>query len=88
MTDQPTNGGPRPRATKTRGQERADAIKPPSRTELAERIEQLERELARGASAATQSTATTGIARPPTSRTTSGAPMRSAPPWGSSATRC
>ena len=45
MTDHPTNGGPRPRATKTRGQERADAIKTPSRIELAERIEQLEREL-------------------------------------------
>ena len=45
MTDQPTNGGPRPRATKTRGQERADAIQPTSRAELAERIEQLEREL-------------------------------------------
>ena len=45
MTDQPTNGGPRPRATKTRGQERADAIQPTSRAELAQRIEQLEREL-------------------------------------------
>jgi len=45
MTDHPTNGGPRGRATKTRGQERADAIQAPSRTELAERIEQLEREL-------------------------------------------
>ena len=45
MTDQPTNGGPRPRATKTRGQERADAIQPTSRAELAERIEHLEREL-------------------------------------------
>jgi molecular chaperone GrpE len=46
MTDQPTNGGPRPRAARTRGQERADAIQPTSRAELAERIEQLERELA------------------------------------------
>ena len=45
MTDHPTNGGPRPRATKTRGQERADAIQTPSRSELAERIGQLEREL-------------------------------------------
>lgn len=45
MTDHPTNGDPRPRATKTRGQERVDAIKTPSRVELAERIEQLEREL-------------------------------------------
>ena len=40
-----TNGGPRATA-KTRGQERADAIKTPSRIELAERIEELERELA------------------------------------------
>jgi molecular chaperone GrpE len=44
MTDQPTNGGPRPR-TKTRGEERVDAIKTPSRIELVERIEALEREL-------------------------------------------
>jgi molecular chaperone GrpE len=44
MTDHPTNGGPRPR-TKTRGEERAEAIKTPLRLELAERIEQLEREL-------------------------------------------
>jgi len=46
MTDQPTNGDPRPRAhTKTRGEERVDAIKTPSRIELVERIEALEREL-------------------------------------------
>jgi molecular chaperone GrpE len=45
MTDHPTNGGPRPRATKTRGEERVEAIKTPSRAELAERVEQLEREL-------------------------------------------
>ena len=45
MSDQQTNGGPRAGA-KTRGQERVDAIKTPSRTELAERIEELERELA------------------------------------------
>jgi len=44
MTDQPTNGGPRPR-TKTRGEERAEAIKTPSRIELMELVEQLEREL-------------------------------------------
>jgi molecular chaperone GrpE len=44
MTDEPTNGGPRPRA-KTLGQQRVDEIKTPSRIELAERIEQLEREL-------------------------------------------
>jgi molecular chaperone GrpE len=45
MTDQPTNGGPKPR-TKTRAEERAEAISTPSRLELAERIEQLERQLA------------------------------------------
>ncbi len=45
MTDHPTNGRPRVRAAKTRGEERADAISTPSRIELAERIEQLEREL-------------------------------------------
>jgi molecular chaperone GrpE len=45
MNDHPTNGGAKPRA-KTRAQERADAIQTPSRIELAERIEELERELA------------------------------------------
>ena len=45
MTDHPTNGRPRVRAAKTRGEERADAISTPSRIELVERIEQLEREL-------------------------------------------
>jgi molecular chaperone GrpE len=45
MTDHPTNGGARPR-TKTRAEERAEAVPTPSRIELAERIEQLERELA------------------------------------------
>jgi molecular chaperone GrpE len=45
MTDHPTNGGAKPH-TKTRAEERADAIKAPSRLELAERIEFLERELA------------------------------------------
>jgi molecular chaperone GrpE len=45
MTEGPTNGGPRPR-TKTRAEERAEAVKTPSRIELAERIESLERELA------------------------------------------
>jgi len=44
MTDHPTNGGPSARP-KTRGEERAEAITTPSRTELAERVEQLEREL-------------------------------------------
>jgi len=44
MSDHPTNGGPAARP-KTRAEERAEAIKTPSRTELAERILQLEREL-------------------------------------------
>jgi molecular chaperone GrpE len=45
MTDHPTNGGAKPR-TKTRAEERAEAVSTPSRIELAERVEQLERELA------------------------------------------
>ncbi len=45
MTDHPTNGGTKPRV-KTRGEERAEAIPTPTRIELAERIEALERELA------------------------------------------
>ena len=45
MSDQPTNGGPRPRG-RTRAEERADAVATPSRIELAERVEALERELA------------------------------------------
>lgn len=45
MSDEPTNGGPKPR-TKTRAEERAEAVPTPSRIELAERIETLERELA------------------------------------------
>ena len=45
MTDQPTNGGGKPQM-KTRAEERAEAVKTPSRLELAERIEQLERDLA------------------------------------------
>jgi molecular chaperone GrpE len=45
MTDHPTNGGAKPR-TRTRAEERADSVPIPSRIELAERIEQLERELA------------------------------------------
>jgi molecular chaperone GrpE len=44
MSDHPTNGGGRPR-TKTRAEERAEQIKTPTRLELAERVEQLEREL-------------------------------------------
>ena len=44
MTDHPTNGGRNPQ-TKTRAEERAEAIKTPTRLELAERIETLEREL-------------------------------------------
>jgi molecular chaperone GrpE len=46
MTDETTtNAGSRPRA-RTRAEERADAVQVPSRAELAERIEVLERELA------------------------------------------
>ena len=45
MTDHPTNGGAKPR-TRTRAEERADSVHTPTRVELAERIEQLERELA------------------------------------------
>ena len=45
MTDQPTNGGPKPR-TRTRAEERAEAVSTPSRVELAERVEELERQLA------------------------------------------
>ena len=44
MTDDPVNGGQRPR-TKTRAEERAESVRVPSRVELAERIELLEREL-------------------------------------------
>jgi molecular chaperone GrpE len=44
MNDEPTNGGPKPR-TRTRAEERAEAVKTPSRIELLERIESLEREL-------------------------------------------
>jgi molecular chaperone GrpE len=44
MTDPPNGGGTPP--TKTRAEERAEAIRTPSRVELAERIELLERELA------------------------------------------
>lgn len=44
MTDHPTNGGAKPQ-TKTRAEERAESIKTPTRLELAERIESLEREL-------------------------------------------
>jgi molecular chaperone GrpE len=45
MNDEAVNGGGQPR-TKTRAEERADSVKTPSRLELAERIESLERELA------------------------------------------
>jgi molecular chaperone GrpE len=45
MTDHPTNGGAKPR-TKTRAEERADAVPTPTRVELADRVEALERELA------------------------------------------
>jgi molecular chaperone GrpE len=45
MTDHPNNRGAKP-PTKTRAQERAESVKTPSRIELAERIEELERDLA------------------------------------------
>jgi molecular chaperone GrpE len=46
MTDEATNGGVKPRTkTRTRAEERAEAVKTPTRLELAERIETLEREL-------------------------------------------
>ena len=44
MNDEATNGGAKPR-TKTRAEERAEAVKTPSRIELLERIETLERDL-------------------------------------------
>ena len=44
MNDGPTNGGGKPR-TKTRAEERAEAVKTPSRIELLERIQTLEQEL-------------------------------------------
>ena len=53
MSEQTTNGGPRARA-KTRAEERIESIKTPSRIELAERIEALERELAEATSRAEQ----------------------------------
>jgi molecular chaperone GrpE len=46
MTDEPMNGGGRAARAKTRAEERAEAITPPTRVELAERIEALQRELA------------------------------------------
>lgn len=45
MTDEPMNGGGRAARAKTRAEERAEAVTPPTRIELAERIEALEREL-------------------------------------------
>ncbi len=44
MSERHTNGGPRAQA-KTRGQERVESIKTPSRLELAQHVEALEREL-------------------------------------------
>ena len=46
MTDEPMNGGRRAGRAKTRAEERAEAVATPTRLELAERIEALERELA------------------------------------------
>jgi molecular chaperone GrpE len=51
MNDEHTNGGAKPK-TRTRAEERAEAVKTPSRLEMAERIEQLERELAETAARA------------------------------------
>ena len=45
MTDEPMNGGGRAPRARTRAEERAEAVTPPTRIELAERIEALEREL-------------------------------------------
>ena len=45
MTDNPTNGRPRGARPLTRGEERVESIRTPSRSELAERITELEREL-------------------------------------------
>ena len=45
MTDNPTNGRPRSPRPLTRGEERVESVRTPSRTELAERITELEREL-------------------------------------------
>ena len=45
MTDHPTNGRPRSPRPLTRGEERAQSIHTPTRSELAERITELEREL-------------------------------------------
>jgi molecular chaperone GrpE len=45
MTEDQTNGEPRRSRPRTRGQERVDAIKTPSRIELIERIEALTRDL-------------------------------------------
>ena len=44
MTDEPMNGGGRAARARTRAEERAEAVKTPTRIELAERIEALERE--------------------------------------------
>ncbi len=46
MTDEPMNGGGRAARAKTRAEERAEAVATPTRVELAERIQALERELA------------------------------------------
>ena len=46
MTDEPMNGGGRAARAKTRAEERAEAVTTPTRIELAERIQTLERELA------------------------------------------
>ncbi|HET7685531.1 MAG TPA: nucleotide exchange factor GrpE [Candidatus Limnocylindria bacterium] len=45
MTDQPTNGEPRRHRSRTRAEERIDAIPTPSRIELLEQLERVTREL-------------------------------------------
>jgi len=45
MTDNPTNGRPRSHRPLTRGEERAQSIPTPSRSELVERMTELERDL-------------------------------------------
>lgn len=45
MTDEPTNGQPRRSRSRTRAEERADAIPTPTRIELLEQLERVTREL-------------------------------------------
>lgn len=56
MTDEPTNGDPRRSRPRTRGEERVEAIRTPSRTELLEKLEELTRELEAAKSRADEAT--------------------------------